>query len=492
MAGRSRRATFKPGKSDVFERYQHIRSRAERCIAFIEAECLVPEGRGSGKLYRLRPWQKRIIRKALAEGVLTFVLSGPRGLTKTGLAAPIAVWALYDREAAQVQIVSTGMRTARKPYGRAVRIIETNPDLAEHAQIFRNAAEPYVELPARGAKLEPLPAEEQGIVGGSPTLIVVDEFGYVERATFEVMETSLGKTDGGLLFAMGTPGVGIIGTDDRPNIMYELRQLAQGPDKPPRLEYLEFAARPTDDPSLRSTWKRANPGVGDLVGWEEVAHNYATMPAYRFAQMRLGLWTQHESAWMSLDDWDALDVIRGPIADGSLVALGFDGSSSGDDTALWAYEVTTGRLCQIGLWKRPKEARSWHVPRQEVMEAIHDAFERYTVALLLMDPWHWVAEIEALTQRYGDRVMQWNTAAPARMGPASDAFMAAVRQRAISTDGSPALRSAVLSAVAKRTTAGDVIVKDARKPAHIDAAIAAILAHEAGRTAPPPPNYFVG
>ena len=148
MAGKTRRATFQAPGDELFARYAGIRDRAERCIRFIEAECLVPEGRGTGKPYRLRPYQKRTIRKLLAKGTLVAVLSAPRGWTKSGLAAAIAVWALYDREAAQVLVCSTSMRTAKIIYRRAVRIIELNPELDDHAQIYRNAAEPFEICPA--------------------------------------------------------------------------------------------------------------------------------------------------------------------------------------------------------------------------------------------------------------------------------------------------------------------------------------------------------
>lgn len=481
----ARRSTFVAPEHGPWEKYEHIKDRALRCIAFIEGECRVPEGRGVGKLYRLRPWQKRLIKRALAKGVIVAVLSGPRGLTKSGLAAAIGTWALFDREAAQVLVTSTSMRTAGIVYGRVRRIIELNPDLLAHAQVYRNAAEPWVELPMRGSSIRPLPAEEKYIVGGSPTMIIVDELGYVTHETYEAMQTSLGKTDDAVLFGMGTPGVGVVDTDSRPNLMWAMRQRALGQRPAQGVVWIEFAAREGDDPSKRATWRRANPALGDLVGYREVELDFETMPAARFGQMRLGLWTQHESAWMSMDAWERLDMVRGECADGTLVALGFDGSVSSDTTALVAYEVTTGRLVVLGHWA-PDGTRGWEVPRSEVMATIHGAFERLAVVALFADPWYWRSELQELAQRYGDRVMEFNTATVQRMGPATDAMMTAVRRRSVAWDGTEALRMHVLAAVAKLTQAGEVIVKDARHPQPIDLAIAAILAHEAGRLTPLP------
>lgn len=480
----ARRSTFLAPSTGPWERYARIRDRAQRAIAFIEGECRVPEGRGVGKLYRLRPYQKRAIRKALKRGVIVAVLSAPRGWTKSGLAAALAVWGLYDREASQVLVCSTSMRTAKIIYGRAVRIIELNPDLMAHAMVYRNAAEPWVELPDRGSKMMPLPAEEKYIVGGSPTMIIVDELGYVTHETYEAMQTSLGKTDDGWLFGMGTPGLGVVDTDSRPNLMWAMRTRALSDSPAEGVVWIEYAADKDDDPSRRATWRKANPALGDLVGYREVQLDYETMPPARFGQMRLGQWTQNEAAWMSLDAWGRLDVVPGECADGTLVTLGFDGSQSSDTTALVAWEVMTGRLVVIGHWQ--KDRRDWEVPRAEVMAVIDRTFSRLSVVAMYADPWYWRSELQELALRYGDRVQQWNTASVTRMAPATDAFRAAVQKRDLAWDGTPALGVHVLAAVAKLTQAGEVIIKDARYPQPIDLAIAAILAHEAGRATPLP------
>ena len=488
MAGRTRRATFQDPGGDLFAKYERIRDRAARCIAFIEGECLVPEGRGTGKPYRLRPYQKRTIKRLLAKGVIVGVLSAPRGWSKSGLAAAIAVWALYDREAAQVLICSTSLRTAKIIYSRAARIIELNPALEAHAQVFRNAAEPYVELPGRGSKMIPLPAEEKYIVGGSPTMIIVDELGYVTADTYEAMQTSLGKTVDRFLLGIGTPGLGGVGTDSEPNQMWSMRQRALSDSPAKGVVWVEYAAGQDDDPSKRATWRKANPALGDLVGYREVELDFETMPPSRFAQMRLGRWTQSETAWMPIDTWERLDVVgpAGSCADGTLVALGFDGSATTDTTALVAFELTTGRFVVLGHWKKPDNAREWQVPRAEVMAVIDAAFTRLAVVMYYGDPWYWRAEHQELRQRWGDRIQEFNTASAVRMGPATDALMTAVRTRAVAWDGTEALRVHILAAVAKRTQAGDVIVKDARHPQPIDIAVAAILAHEAGRDTPLP------
>ena len=190
---------------------------------------------------------------------------------------------------------------------------------------------------------------------------------------------------------------------------------------------------------------------------------------------------------MPTETWDSLRVDATPIEPGSAVCLGFDGSTSGDATALVAYEVARQRLVVLGLWERPTGRRDWAVPRDEVMATIDVAFARYEVLQMFMDPWWWRSEAESLAQRHGEKVMSWNTGAVGRMAPASDAFLTAATTGNLMTDGNERLRAHMLSAIARRTPIGDVIVKDARRPQRIDLAVASILALEAARTFVPDP-----
>lgn len=481
-----RRSTFAPTESDIFTKYASIEPRSARWMAFIEAECIVPSGRHAGELYRLREWQRDVLRQSL-DGALVVVWSGPRGITKSGIGAALLVAALYDRLGAEVAAVSTGMRTARIAFDRATRIIDLNPRLAEQALVLTNAADPRVELPTRGAKLFPLPAEERYIVGGAPYFQLVDEVGYVDPGTYEAMQTACGKVPDGLLFACGTPGLGTADTLGNPNIMYQLRQAAFGDDPPAGMVYIEHAAGAQDDPGDPDTWRKANPGAGDLVDLASIALDYRTMPLTRFQQMRLGLWSQHEQAWMQADLWDGLEVDASELAPGTAVALGFDGSRSGDTTALVAITIDTLRLVVLKSWTRPVGARHWRVPHQDVDLVVDHAFSTYNVVLMLSDPWGWPGEMEAWTERYGTRHQEFNTAAVARMAPATDAFMVSAVRGDLRWDGTALLREHALAAVAKRTPVGDVIAKDARRPQQHDILTAAILAHEAARIAVPEP-----
>jgi phage terminase large subunit-like protein len=488
----TRRARWEPGTSDIFTKYARIKPRWKRAIAFIEGECLVPAGRGAGKPYKLLPFQKRLIKATLSDAVLEAYWSLPRGAGKTSLSAPLLVFFLFDRIGASVICGATGMRGAKLAYDKAVTIIKRNPRLNEQCRIFENAAEPHVDLPHRSATMLPLPATEAAIVGQGPSEALIDEVGYVEADTLEAIATGMGKIDGSLLLCIGTPGVGTH-RDGEANPMWRRREMANGDNPPPGMIYLEHAAPMHMDPSSPKTWAKANPGLGIFVDPRVVAKDYATLRLSRFRQMRLGQWGQAESAWMPEELWNGLSVEVGDIPDGAIVALGFDGSVSGDCTALVAFELSTGRFVVLGVWERDPGVKHWQVPRAEVVAEIDRAFTRLTVVALYADPWYWRSEMQELAQRYGERVVEWNTGAPSRMGPATDAMYQAVATREVCWDGDERMKAHMLAAVAKQTAQGDVIQKDARKPQKIDLAVAAILAHEAARLTPipEPPDYSI-
>jgi phage terminase large subunit-like protein len=444
-----------------------------------------------GKLYRLRPHHKRAIREALATGNLVSILSCPRGWGKTGIAAPLLVWAFFDQPGAQVMTTSTSMRTSRLAYDRAVRIIELNPRLSDQVLIYSNSAEPYMVMPHRGSQMFPLPAQEKHIVGMDPTFVLIDEVGYVDRGTLTTMTSSLGKVDDSLLVGIGTPGLGAV-SDGEPNIMWSLREQANGSSPPPGLRFIEFSADPDCDIHDRKQWKKANPGVGDLVSWDAVALDAATLPPSVFRQMRLGLWVQHERAWMTPEVWDAIPVDVGQPRDGASICLGFDGSVSGDGTALVGYELGTGRLFVVGWWQRPAGDQTWKVPRPIVEMTIEAAFTRWNVVYLYADPPFWREELARWSLSYGDRIVEFPTFARSRMAAATDRLYASIQKGELRTDGNPDLRAHALSAVAEMTPMGEVVRKDARKPSLIDLLVAGILAHEAGAAAEsrPTPAIF--
>lgn len=186
-----------------------------------------------------------------------------------------------------------------------------------------------------------------------------------------------------------------------------------------------------------------------------------------------------------LADWDALRTDR-TIGERSTIVAGFDGSKSGDHTALIACEVSTGHLWVAGYWD--PQQHGGEVPRDAVDAAVADLFARYRVLRLYADPPYWKEELAVWQGRHGDKVvMDWPTYRNRAMGFAVRGFAQAIADRTISHDGDERLSRHIGNAARKALVERDdkgaplwVLQKDTPdSPKKIDAAVAAVLAWEA-------------
>lgn len=110
------------------------------------------------------------------------------------------------------------------------------------------------------------------------------------------------------------------------------------------------------------------------------------------------------------------------VEHGTAICLGFDGSLNNDTTVLRGCRMSDGYLFRIGAWAKPDGAAGagWQVPRLEVLAAIREAHELYTVVRGYYDPHEWRSDIDTLAMEYPDRVIDFPTNSYARMSAALD------------------------------------------------------------------------
>ena len=446
------------------------RARAARRLRFVREFCLVPRGHGAGKPVRLRPFQREIVEGAFAPGVRTALVSIPRANGKTALAAMLGLAELFvGPPSAETLIVATDQRQADLTLKLARRMVELNPALSERMHVFRDR----LYLPENDASLVPLPAEPGALHGHDPSLLILDELHVVNREVWEAATTAAGKRAESLTLAISTPA------SSPDTIMWELVEHGRAGEDP--AFYLrEFAAPDGCAIDDRQAWRTANPALScrdPFLAEDAMAAVMRTTREPVFRQLRLGQWASGVDSWLPWGSWaDVADPGR-VVADRERVVLAFDGSASGDSTALVGCTVTDPHLFVVGLWENPGDAR-WRVPRAEVDAAVDLAFERYDVLELAADPWGWRSEIEAWAARHGEkRVLEWNTANASRMAPATDRLFQLVTSQQVTHDGDSRFAAHVAHCVAKSTTLGDLVSKDKRNsPRKIDAAVAAIVA----------------
>jgi len=186
------------------------------------------------------------------------------------------------------------------------------------------------------------------------------------------------------------------------------------------------------------------------------------------------LWTEHTS--------------RAPIT-ADAICLGFDGSFSGDWTALRAETLDGHRFTPTyGPDRRPTiwNPAEWEgrVPRPEVIAAVDELFRRYTVARMYVDPRHWESQADAWSLEHGDDVViLWPTNAVARMFPALNRYVIDLDEGETTHDDCPITRTHALNARKVAKPGDKFILGKPSEHQKIDALMADVLAHEAAADA---------
>lgn len=444
--------------------------QAKRREQFIGEYLYTPRGQGAGERFKLRTFQREIIRGAFTPGIRTGLVSVARANGKTMLAAALAVAELFvGPPSAEVLVVASDQRQANITLRYARRMVELNPALAERVQVFADR----LYLPENDATLLPLPAEPGALHGMDPSLLIVDELHVVTEAVWEAVTSVTGKRPQSLTLAISTPA------SSPDSIMWRLVEHGRAGDDP-SFYFREFAAPEGCAAGDRKAWRIANPALAcrdPFLAEDGLAAARKTLREPVFRQLRLGQWVTGVEAWLPWGAWDACRAER-TVSRNERVVLAFDGSASGDSTALVGCTLD-GHLWVEGLWENPGDPR-WRVPREDVDMAIQVAFSKYDVVELACDPWGWRSELEAWAKRHGERyVLEWNTANGQRMAPATDRLYQAVALKSVTHDGDSRMAAHVAHCVAKPTPMGDLVSKDKKgSPRKIDAAVAAIVAFD--------------
>lgn len=192
------------------------------------------------------------------------------------------------------------------------------------------------------------------------------------------------------------------------------------------------------------------------------------------------------------------------------VVLFFDGSKSGDSTALVGCRVSDGYTFLVGLWEKPAgdRGRTWLAPRDAIDARVHEAFDAFNVVAFWADPshakddadgvrywdtlidsWHlkWGEQLVVWAQQGGDRVhsILWDMAAPAHGTTFSEAVVRVQDEfdsRNVVWDGHPGLRAHLSNARAFMGKYGQIIRKPGRgSNKKIDAAVCFIGARMLAR-----------
>ncbi|WP_436792659.1 terminase large subunit domain-containing protein [Actinospongicola halichondriae] len=416
----------------------------------------------------LYDWQKQVIADLGGqERPRTAYVQVPRKNGKTLLAAALVLTELILLPGRHIYGISDSERNLNSVLVRELRSLITGSELARNALYVSKAG---IENPANGSFFEVRPGRYEATQGINPHLVIADELHLLKEQVWYGMAMAGAARDDALLFGITTPGY------DLTSVAHDLYLQAQTADPETSDTYsVIHEAPPGSDVDDCSTWEIANPAYSDSFG-EAMKLDHERLPEHEFRRFRLGQWTATDEAWLPYGAWsDRTDETR-HLKPGDAIWIGFDGSYSGDSTALVA-ATADGFISVLGCWENPG-VKGWRVPRDEVEEAVSDAFDHFDVRELICDPPYWEREIQEWQIQWPGRVIEFATNSRQRMAPACTTFYAAVMEGRITHDGDERLSRHLANAITKSSPVGDYITKpDRMSPAKIDLAVAAVLAY---------------
>lgn len=478
--------------------YAHA-TKAEHFAYWSDTRLVQSVDRFAGSSLKLEPWQLAFFEEALAVEAdgrpywRQVVLVVPRKNGKTSMLAAYGLYHLLEDEGSpEVLLAASSDKQAGRLFDSTVSFVRRNEDidgLVHRREYIGEIAR--VDGMGRIIRMASDPGRAHGY---NPSLVVTDELHAWTtpslRKAWGAFTTGGGARGSSQVFAITTAGdaqereSSILGQIiDRNESAGEVERphdaLTVSRNHEARTIVFNYSA-PTSDRRDVGALKRANP-----ASWitEEYLRQQAESPALSDAevlQLHGCVWAASDSSWLPAGAWDACADGDRQVEDGTRVVLGFDGSASNDSTALIGCTVEeTPHLFVVGVWERPSMRREWRVPRGEVDLAVREAMHRWDVVEFAADPPLWRSELEQWSVEHRDATfIAYDTRQLSTMGDACSRLYSAVVEGRVTHDGSDVLAAHMANCQAKETRWGAVVTKPKGSPHKIDAAVAAIAAHD--------------
>ena len=318
----------------------------------------IPEGRLAGKKLKLADFQKQFIRGALADGVMIGCLSVGRGNAKTALSAGLALGHLMGKFDCQpkreIIIAARNKEQAATAFGFLVGFIEGLPDAEREQFKIRKGWKFEIETADNGGGLaRVIAADGKSILGGAPTLAILDERAAWESQKGDDLENAilsgLGKRDGrALIISTSAP--------DAANTF------SKWLDEPPAGTYVqehrpEFGLPPDDLASLMVANPGSAQGIGPSAEWLQaqarraISRGGSALTSFRNLNRNERVAADNRSVLLTVDEWLSCEVSPEdlPPREGPLV-LGVDLGGSRSMSAAALYWPVSGRLEVFGAF----------------------------------------------------------------------------------------------------------------------------------------------
>lgn len=483
--------------------------KASAAIKFLET-LTIPEGKRAGTAVKLAQYQKAFINGAMKTDTMVACLSIGRGNGKTALSAGLALadimGVLTDQPKREVILAARNKDQARIAFQFIVGYIEGLPEHEQENFIIRRGSKLEIEYMQNGGGLARcIAADGKSILGGAPTLAILDERAAWERQKGDDLENAilsgLGKRDGkALIISTSAP-------DDANTFSRWL-------DEPPPGTYVQehrpdFGLPADDLESLLVANPGSKEGIGSTPAWLQaqaqraISRGGSALSSFRNLNRNERVASDDRSVLVTVDEFMASEVAPDdlPPRDGPCV-LGVDLGGSRSMSAAALYWPHTGRLEALGSFPcNPSLAdrgASDGVSGRYV--EMQDRGELTTMGDTTVPVGRWLAEVVKMTEGQGvaaivgdrfrfaefqeamraaglDRV-QFSARGFGWRDGAEDIerFRRALFEGQVKTVPSLLLRSAFADAITLVDPAGNHKLAKARSLGRIDAAAAAVIA----------------
>jgi hypothetical protein len=364
---------------------------------------------------------------------------------------------------------------------------------------------------AAGGRLESITSSPYAAEGNRPTFAVANESQYWFETNnghelFEVVKGNLTKTRGRMLSICNAhvPGEDSVAERDyeawqgiKAGQVVDTGVLYDSISAPAGTPISEIPSKDIDPEGYAQGLKLLREGLevarGDST-WLDLDTIISSIldirtPITESRRKFLNQVTASEDSFIAPDEWDACAVTSEALKlkDGDRVALGFDGSKSGDWTALVACRIDDGLLSVIKAWN--PEQYGGEVPTDDVDYAVRAAFDRYDVVAMRADVRMFESYVDAWTRDFqrGLKVhampgkplaFDMRGSGVKKFSYDAEAFLEAVLEQQIVHDADVTLRRHMLNCKRYGTSWGTMSVRKESKDSSrkIDAAVCAILA----------------
>ena len=453
---------------------------------FVETFCrLTKDGVAAlaGEKIVLRPWMTDLYGKVYArreDGRYRHreaLIGLPRKNSKSANGSSMGLFGLlFSGEGAEVYSCAADKEQARIVFSVAKRMVEMDPQLSKDITCYRDA----LAVDGTGSVYKVLSSEAFSKEGLNPSVVIYDELHAAPNPElYQVMSLGSGTRRDPLLISITTAGTKYDITGEE-SVCYQRFQygekVASGEVVDPFFYMCWYGAPQKDNYRDPEVWASANPGYGDFLDPDDFKAALGRVTENEFRTKRLNQWVSAVQAWLPDGAWNACRTDTELAEPGKGVVLGFDGSKSGDSTALVAVSVSSDPWVKVlGLWENPGNIPDWRVPRAEVKDAIRRACREYNVREVAWDEFQWLDAAEELEGEGIPVVIFPQTLT--RMGPATQRFYEAVTTRRLRHNGDARMARHLDNAQLKVDSRGSRLQKDARNsPRKIDLSVAAVMA----------------